>query len=77
METIAEAGAADLVLIGVKLWDTEAAAASLRPAADERRLPSFRSRTESRRMTCCASMFPRTRSSAVSAILRPRSPSPA
>jgi 2-dehydropantoate 2-reductase len=35
VETVAEAGAADLVLIGVKLWDTEAAAASLRPAADK------------------------------------------
>src|ERR1700760_2274876 len=33
VETVAEAGAAELVLIGVKLWDTEAAAASLRPAA--------------------------------------------
>jgi 2-dehydropantoate 2-reductase len=35
VETIAEADAADLVLIGVKLWDTEATAASLRPAADK------------------------------------------
>jgi 2-dehydropantoate 2-reductase len=35
VETISEAEAADLVLIGVKLWDTEAAAASLRPAADK------------------------------------------
>src|ERR1700747_1628106 len=33
--TVAEAGTADLVLVGVKLWDTEAAAASLRPAADQ------------------------------------------
>ena len=35
VETVAEAGAADLVLIGVKLWDTETAAASLRPAAEK------------------------------------------
>lgn len=35
VEAIAEAGAADLVIIGVKLWDTEAAAASLRPAAEK------------------------------------------
>ena len=34
VETVAEADAPDLVLIGVKLWDTEAAAESLRPAAD-------------------------------------------
>src|ERR1700742_3572356 len=34
VETVAQAGAADLVLIAVKLWDTEAAAESLRPAAD-------------------------------------------
>ena len=34
VETIAEAGAVDLVLVGVKLWDTEAIAPSLRPLAE-------------------------------------------
>jgi 2-dehydropantoate 2-reductase len=33
VETIAEAGPVDLVLVGVKLWDTEAVAASLAPLA--------------------------------------------
>lgn len=32
-ETIAEAGPVDLVLVGVKLWDTEQVAANLAPAA--------------------------------------------
>jgi 2-dehydropantoate 2-reductase len=34
VETIAEAGPVDLVLVGVKLWDTEAVAASLAPLAE-------------------------------------------
>lgn len=34
VETIAEAGPVDLVLVGVKLWDTEAVAASLVPLAE-------------------------------------------
>jgi 2-dehydropantoate 2-reductase len=34
VETIADAGPADLVIIGVKLWDTEAVAATLRPAVE-------------------------------------------
>jgi 2-dehydropantoate 2-reductase len=33
VETVAEAGPADLVLVGVKLWDTEVAAASLKSVA--------------------------------------------
>ena len=32
--TIADAGPADLIVIGVKLWDTEAVAATLRPAVE-------------------------------------------
>jgi 2-dehydropantoate 2-reductase len=35
VETVAEAGRADLVLVGVKLWDTEAAASSLKPLAHQ------------------------------------------
>ena len=35
VETIASAGPVDLVLIGVKLWDTEAIAPSLRPLAEQ------------------------------------------
>jgi 2-dehydropantoate 2-reductase len=35
VETIGEAGPADLVIVGVKLWDTEAVAASLQPAAGQ------------------------------------------
>lgn len=34
VETIAEAGSADLVMVGVKLWDTEGIAPSLRPLAE-------------------------------------------
>lgn len=34
VETIAEIGPVDLVLVGVKLWDTEAVAASLAPLAE-------------------------------------------
>ena len=34
VETIAEVGPVDLVLVGVKLWDTEAVAASLVPLAE-------------------------------------------
>jgi 2-dehydropantoate 2-reductase len=35
VETVAEAGRADLVLVGVKLWDTEAAASSLKVLAHQ------------------------------------------
>jgi 2-dehydropantoate 2-reductase len=35
VETVAEAGRADLVLVSVKLWDTEAAASSLKPIAHQ------------------------------------------
>jgi 2-dehydropantoate 2-reductase len=35
VEKVAEAGRADLVLVGVKLWDTEAAASSLKPLVHE------------------------------------------
>jgi 2-dehydropantoate 2-reductase len=35
VETVAEAGPADLVLVGVKLWDTEAAAEDLKPIAHQ------------------------------------------
>jgi 2-dehydropantoate 2-reductase len=35
VETVAEAERADLVLVGVKLWDTEAAASSLKPLAHQ------------------------------------------
>jgi 2-dehydropantoate 2-reductase len=35
VETVAEAGPADFVLVGVKLWDTEAAAANLKPVAHQ------------------------------------------
>jgi 2-dehydropantoate 2-reductase len=35
VETVAEAGSADLVLIGVKLWDTETVAVTLRAVADK------------------------------------------
>jgi 2-dehydropantoate 2-reductase len=35
VETVAEAGPADLVLVGVKLWDTEAVAESLKPVAHQ------------------------------------------
>lgn len=34
VETIAQAGLADLVMVGVKLWDTESIAPSLRPLAE-------------------------------------------
>lgn len=34
VQTIAEAGVADLVMVGVKLWDTEDVAATLKPIAD-------------------------------------------
>jgi 2-dehydropantoate 2-reductase len=35
VEAVSEAGPADLVLVSVKLWDTEAAAASLKPVAHQ------------------------------------------
>jgi 2-dehydropantoate 2-reductase len=35
VETIGEVAAADLVIVGVKLWDTEGIAASLRPLAEQ------------------------------------------
>jgi 2-dehydropantoate 2-reductase len=34
VETVAEAGPADIVLVGVKLWDTESVAPALRPLAE-------------------------------------------